>query len=109
MSPQPIRAPRAPSPTPSRPIRPVRLSPIRSPGSTDLDARTVKPRGQPESLVPPYRPWSEAMAYLREHWHPGQHMALVARTRSGKTTAARRMLTLRDWVLVLGTKPRDPD
>jgi hypothetical protein len=49
------------------------------------------------------------MRYLRTNWHTGQHMALVARTRSGKTTAARRMLTVRDWVVVFGTKERDPD
>ena len=87
----------------------LRLSPTRSPGSRELDGRLVKPRGEPEQLVPPYTAWSEVLAYLRRHWQVGQHMALVARTRSGKTTAARRMLTLRDWVVVLGTKERDPD
>lgn len=49
------------------------------------------------------------MRYLRVNWSTGQHMALVARTRSGKTTAARQILTLRDWVVVFGTKERDPD
>lgn len=36
-------------------------------------------------------------------------MALVARSGSGKTTFARETLMLRDWVVVFGTKIRDPD
>lgn len=36
-------------------------------------------------------------------------MTLVGTTGSGKTTFAREVLTLRDWVVVLGTKIRDPD
>ena len=36
-------------------------------------------------------------------------MALLARTRSGKTTAARSLLNIRDWVVVFGTKPRDEE
>lgn len=88
----------------------MRLTPIRSPGSNSLDTRTVKPRGEPEPVqVPSFVPWDQALGYMRDHWHPGQHLALVARTRSGKTTAARRLLTLRDYVVVFGTKPRDPD
>ena len=34
-------------------------------------------------------------------------MALIARTRSGKTTFAREVLGIRDYVVVFGTKPRD--
>jgi len=81
----------------------------RSPGSTELDQARVKPRGEPIQPVPPYEEWPQAMRYLQQHWDVGQHVALVARTRSGKTTAARRMLTLRDWVVVFGTKARDED
>jgi len=44
---------------------------------------------------------------LEKQWKVGQHMALLARTRSGKTTAARAILNIRDWVVVFGTKPRD--
>ncbi len=85
------------------------MTPGRSPGSTELDQARVKPRGEPAQPVPPYEEWPAALRYLQQHWDVGQHMALVARTRSGKTTAARRMLTLRDWVVVFGTKARDPD
>ena len=44
---------------------------------------------------------------LARNWHVGQHFALVARTRSGKTTFARSLLEIRDYVVVFGTKPRD--
>jgi hypothetical protein len=91
------------------PIRGLSLTPIRTPGSRELDGQRVKPRGASAATIPPYRSWHDSMRYLAEHWRPGQHMALVARTRSGKTTAARRMLALRDYVVVFGTKPRDPD
>lgn len=98
----------------TQPIKGVRfprlsLAAGRSPGSAELDGATVKPRGEPPSLVPPYTEWPDTLAYLRQNWTVGQHMALVARTRSGKTTAARRMLALRDWVVVFGTKERDSD
>jgi hypothetical protein len=59
--------------------------------------------------IPPARPWSEVYDYLARNWQIGQHMALVAKTRSGKTTFAREVLMLRDWVVVFGTKVRDPD
>lgn len=36
-------------------------------------------------------------------------MALFARTRSGKTTFARAVLDIRDWVVVFGTKPEDQE
>jgi hypothetical protein len=36
-------------------------------------------------------------------------MTLVAKPGAGKTTFAREVLDLRDWVVVLGTKIRDPD
>lgn len=46
---------------------------------------------------------------LQRRWLVGQHMALLARTRSGKTTFARSVLEIRDWVVVFGTKPRDAE
>lgn len=44
---------------------------------------------------------------LDRRWLVGQHMALFAMTRSGKTTFARAVLDIRDYVVVFGTKPRD--
>jgi hypothetical protein len=46
---------------------------------------------------------------MARNWKIGQHMALVAKSGSGKTTFAREILALRDWVVVFGTKIRDPD
>lgn len=59
--------------------------------------------------VPAARPWSQVYEHLARNWRVGQHMALVGGTGSGKTTFAREVLDLRDWVVVLGTKIRDPD
>lgn len=44
---------------------------------------------------------------LERRWDVGQHLSMTARTRSGKTTAARAILDIRDWVVVFGTKPKD--
>lgn len=46
---------------------------------------------------------------LQRNWKVGQHFSLLARTRSGKTTFARSILDIRDWVVVFGTKPRDEE
>lgn len=59
--------------------------------------------------MPPARPWSEVYEYLSHNWDIGQYMTLVGMVGSGKTTFAREALMLRDWVVVLGTKIRDPD
>lgn len=59
--------------------------------------------------IPAAVPWGETYAMLQKRWKVGQHMALLARTRSGKTTAARSILNIRDWVVVFGTKPRDEE
>lgn len=57
--------------------------------------------------IPESRPWADVYAMLDRRWAVGQHMALTARTRSGKTTFARAVLDIRDWVVVFGTKPKD--
>lgn len=59
--------------------------------------------------IPPSRPWREVHSRLEREWSVGQHMALLARTRFGKTTFAREVLDIRDWVVVFGTKPRDKE
>lgn len=90
-------------------MRPLR--PIRTPASERLDNQEIKVRGRAglSVRVPRSRPWSEVYEYLNRNWQIGQHMALVAKTRSGKTTFAREVLDIRDWVVVFGTKIRDPD
>lgn len=57
--------------------------------------------------IPRAIPWADAHRRLERDWHVGQHFALLARTRSGKTTFAKSLLDVRDWVVVFGTKPKD--
>lgn len=59
--------------------------------------------------IPPAIGWHDAHRRLARQWDVGQHLALFARTRSGKTTFAREVLDIRDWVVVLGTKPKDQE
>lgn len=53
----------------------------------------------------PRVPWSEFIA--RIDWRQGEHVALVGPTGRGKTTLALALLPKRDWVVILGTKPKD--
>jgi hypothetical protein len=48
-----------------------------------------------------FRPWFDGL------WEAGDHVALVGMTKSGKTTLARQLLRMRDFVVVFGTKSRD--
>ncbi len=83
------------------------MTPIRTPTSQNLDHRQITRRGGEIVTIPPARPWADVYRTLEKQWRVGQHVALLARTRSGKTTAARAILNVRDWVVVFGTKPRD--
>lgn len=66
-------------------------------------------RGSGELVrAPRWMDWPDFMAYMREHWRVGEHFSLVSTTESGKTTFAVRLLDVRDFVVVLGTKKRDP-
>lgn len=85
------------------------LRPIRTPASERLDDLTIRRRGGELVQVPRARPWSDAYEYLARNWEVGDHFTLVGMTKSGKTTFARELLDLRDWVVVLATKIRDPD
>lgn len=50
--------------------------------------------------------WSEFLDAL--DWRQGEHVTLVGPTGGGKTTLALELLDRRDYVAVLGTKPKDP-
>src|SRR4051812_31470861 len=53
----------------------------------------------------PLTPWSE---FLREfQWKQGQHVSLIGPTGRGKTTLAKQILSRRDYVIAMGTKPRN--
>lgn len=51
--------------------------------------------------------WSDFRPWFRAQWRQGEHVGLVGPTGSGKTTLALELLDRRDFVTVLGTKPRD--
>jgi hypothetical protein len=80
----------------------MRLSPIRSEGSVELDGEAIA--GVP---VPPYVRWDRFRAALR--LRQGEHITIVGVTGSGKTILARELLGFRSYVVVMGTKRRDPE
>lgn len=51
--------------------------------------------------------WDEFLKYMKEHWKPGQHMALVGPTGQGKTTFAVPVLKQRKYVVALDPKGGD--
>jgi len=53
-----------------------------------------------------YVPWADFRRRLG--WQQGEHVTLIGKTPSGKTTLALQLLPLRRFVAVLATKPRDP-
>jgi hypothetical protein len=98
----PRRLPRAPRLPWAPRLPPLRLAPIRSAGSVELDRQTL--RGEP---LPPFIRWDEFLFRLR--MRPGEHITIVGVTGSGKSVLARMLLRRRDYVAVLGTKNRDPE
>ena len=103
------RPPRGPSPptAASRPraprLPPLRLGPLRSAGSVDLDRRVTR-GGQ---TLPPFVRWDDFLQRWR--WKQGEHITIIGPTGSGKTVLARYLLRRRDFVVVLGVKNRDPE
>lgn len=55
----------------------------------------------------PEVPWSEFRPWFRNQWKPGEHVSGIGPTGSGKTTLFLELLDRRDFVVALGTKPRD--
>jgi hypothetical protein len=52
-------------------------------------------------------PWRTFLLWFADVWKPGQHMALIAPTDSGKTTFAVPVLKLRNYVLAFDPKGGD--
>jgi hypothetical protein len=67
----------------------------------------MKPRGEDPVLMPEFVAWDEFYSYMDANWNAGEHMSLVGMTGSGKTTLMRELLDIRDYVVVIATKPQD--
>jgi hypothetical protein len=52
-------------------------------------------------------PWGEFLAFHFD-WAQGEHVTLVGPTGTGKTTLALEILPIRDYVVAIATKQRDP-
>jgi hypothetical protein len=100
------------------PLR-LRLSPIRSSGSLDLDTQ----RTRSGYTLPPFIRFDHFMAggmtkpvegrpaeyWPGWVWRQGEHVTIIGPTGSGKTVLARQLLRRRDYVVILGVKNRDPE
>lgn len=81
----------------------LRLRRPRSEGSVAADSILTKSGDR----LPPFMPWEQ---FIREfRWKRGEHLTTIGPTGSGKTVLNRQLLRLRDLVVVLGVKERDPE
>jgi len=85
------------------PPRALRLAPIRSAESVQLDNLTTTAGRR----MPPFVRWDRFLEQFT--WSQGQHVTIIGPTGSGKTVLARLLLRRRDYVVVLGVKNRDPE
>ncbi len=63
---------------------------------------------QPPLDTPPVVPWDQWYARAAGLRQQGQHILFIGPTQSGKTQLCRAEARLRQFVVVLGTKPKDP-
>jgi hypothetical protein len=91
------RQPRAPR------LPPLRLSPVRSAGSVELDQAQTKGG----DTMPPFVRWDVFIDGWE--WRQGEHITTIGPTGSGKTVLNRELLLFRSYVIVLGVKNRDPE
>lgn len=63
-------------------------------------------RTPPASI--PFVGWSELEAHISRTWTPGEHVALIGKTRSGKTHLGLALADSRPYVIIAATKRHDP-
>jgi energy-coupling factor transporter ATP-binding protein EcfA2 len=80
---------------------------VREGDSANLDGMTLNPRGEDPAPMPEFVRWPDFYQYMQANWTAGEHMALVGQTGSGKTTLMRELIDIRDYVVVVATKPAD--
>lgn len=83
----------------------LRLPAARHDQSERLDGAAVRVRGGDIVSMPPFVRWQNFLEVFE--WEQGQHITLVGRTKSGKTSLVRRLLPIRDYTVVLATKRKD--
>jgi len=64
---------------------------------------------KPLEVAPPVIDWETFHQGFKSRWAQGQHCLFVGPTGSGKTVCARTLARDRQFVVVLGTKPKDPE
>ena len=67
----------------------------------------MRPQETDDSAEPLAVSWPAFQRWFDDQWEPGQHVALVGPTGSGKTTMAVQLCNLRPWVLALDVKGGD--
>jgi hypothetical protein len=104
-APRPPRSPRAPSAPPAPRLAPLRLAPIRSGDSLELDSERTRSGFE----LPPFVRWDAFLQDFYRRFQAGTHVTIIGPTGVGKTVLARQLLRRRAFVVVLGVKQRDPE
>lgn len=51
--------------------------------------------------------WETFKKFFAARWQQGDHVSIIGPTNRGKTTLAKAILPIREWIVVCGTKPND--
>lgn len=61
----------------------------------------------PDLGLAPLLDWDDFYRRFRSEWRQGEHVSMVGPTGLGKSTLGLRLIELREFVVVAGTKPKD--
>lgn len=53
-------------------------------------------------------PWDEFFTWFKKNWKQGEHVAMIGTSGQGKSTLAKTIIPIRNYVVVFVTKARDP-